>query len=166
MPAALIILSSPRDFYFGLPRVTQFFLLAIVLLTLAFHLSFTPKTVSQGPTILTTVGIFATFVGIALGLSQFDTTNIQASVPALLSGLKTAFWASVFGVGGALTLKFRDFIVGPRQQAGDLEQGDDTTATDLANHLKSINRALVGNEEGSGGVAICVGIDSDELRPG
>ncbi|WP_166484973.1 hypothetical protein [Nitrosomonas eutropha] len=43
------------------------------------------------PTILTTTGIFATFFGIALGLADFDAANIQASIPALLAGLKTAF---------------------------------------------------------------------------
>jgi hypothetical protein len=64
------------------------------------------------PTILTTTGIFFTFLGIALGLAHFDTENIQASIPALLGGLKTAFWASVAGVGGALTIKFRHFFFG------------------------------------------------------
>ena len=66
------------------------------------NIFYNEKAVSFGPTILTTLGIFATFLGIAFGLSEFDANNIQASVPALLGGLKTAFWASVAGVGGAL----------------------------------------------------------------
>lgn len=86
----------------ALPSHTQFFLGFVTLLTLYFHVKYDEKTLTYGPTILTTTGIFATFFGIALGLADFDTTNIQASVPALLSGLKTAFWASVAGVGGAL----------------------------------------------------------------
>ena len=39
------------------------------------------------PTILTMVGILGTFLGITLGLSQFDVQNIDASIPHLLNGL-------------------------------------------------------------------------------
>jgi hypothetical protein len=76
-----------------IPDHAKFFLVAIVIATVAFHIRFTPKSVANGPAILTTTGIFATFLGIAIGLSEFDTTNVQASVPSLLAGLKTAFWA-------------------------------------------------------------------------
>src|SRR5258708_17111300 len=82
-------------------------LAAIFVFWLLFNIFYNEKAVSFGPTILTTLGIFATFLGIAFGLSEFDANNIQASVPALLGGLKTAFWASVAGGGGALLLKFR-----------------------------------------------------------
>lgn len=109
---------------------------------------FSEKTTIYGPTILTTTGIFATFVGIALGLNDFDTQNIQASVPALLGGLKTAFWASVVGVGGALTLKFRHYFGGNTlaYEAGTGADGD-VTAEDLAKLLKGIQQALVGDDE-------------------
>jgi hypothetical protein len=76
------------------------FTLASVLLGAIIHVSNNEKTVEFGPTILTTTGIFLTFLGIAVGLKEFDVSSIQASVPALLGGLKTAFWASVAGVGG------------------------------------------------------------------
>jgi hypothetical protein len=36
---------------------------------------------------------------------DFKTNDIQGSVPELVNGIKTAFWASVAGVGGALLLK-------------------------------------------------------------
>lgn len=85
-------------------------LVIIAALVLYFHLKFSERTSEFAPTILTTAGIFATFLGIALGLLNFDSANIQSSVPELLEGLKTAFWASVFGVGGALSLKIRQFF--------------------------------------------------------
>ncbi len=135
--------------YQGLPIETQFMLAMIVGLIAVFQWNFNSKTVTYGPTILTTTGIFATFLGIAIGLSHFNTTNIQASVPELLTGLKTAFWASVLGVGGALSLKFRDFFLGVRKASGDTPAPDEITAADLANHLISIQRALAGSEEGS-----------------
>ena len=45
-----------------------------------------------------TLGILGTFVGIALGLWNFDTKNIEDSIPQLLAGLKTAFFTSIFGM--------------------------------------------------------------------
>jgi hypothetical protein len=135
----------------GLPQHTQLLLAVIGVGTLWFHWHFSPKTVSNGPTILTTTGIFATFLGIALGLAEFDTANVQASVPALLAGLKTAFWASVAGVGGALSLKFRDHIFGARLAGvpNGAQAADEVTAAHIASHLVGIQRGLVGSEEGS-----------------
>jgi hypothetical protein len=124
-------------------------LAVIAILTFVFHMKYNQKTVAYGPTILTTSGIFATFVGIAIGLSHFNTANIQASVPELLTGLKTAFWASVLGVGGALTLKMRDFFIGTPLRSDEAAAPDEVTAADLANHLVGIQRALAGTEDGS-----------------
>jgi hypothetical protein len=121
----------------------------ITLGTVYFHCRFSHKTVANGPTILTTTGIFATFLGIAMGLAEFEASNIQASVPNLLAGPKTAFWASVAGVGGALTLKFRDHAFGVRASPDVVKAADEVTAADLAAHLSNIHRALVGGEEGS-----------------
>jgi hypothetical protein len=134
--------------YESLPFETQSFIAAIAALGLLFHARFTAKTVAYGPTILTTLGIFATFLAIALGLSKFDSTDVQASVPALLNSLTTAFWASVVGVGSALTLKFRHFFIGSRQRES-LDSEDDVTAADLANHLIGIRRAIAGDDADS-----------------
>jgi DNA anti-recombination protein RmuC len=130
-----------------LPSHTQFFLGFVTFLTLYFHVKYDEKTLTYGPTILTTTGIFATFLGIALGLADFDTTNIQASVPALLAGLKTAFWASVAGVGGALTIKFRHFFIGVKQEVAGSGVEGEITAADLAKLLQSIQQALVGSDD-------------------
>ena len=96
----------------SLSIVSQVFILAIATIWLLFNIRYTTRVVELGPTILTTLGIFGTFLGVAIGLSHFDTTNVQASVPSLLAGLKTAFWASVFGVGAAVQLKLRELMIG------------------------------------------------------
>ncbi len=96
----------------SLPFVSQVFILAIAAIWLLFNIRYNARVAELGPTILTTLGIFGTFLGVALGLSHFDTGNVQASVPALLAGLKTAFWASVFGVGAAVQLKLRELLAG------------------------------------------------------
>ena len=94
----------------ALSNETLFFIIVILLLTVSLHIRYNQKTSEQAPTLLTTVGIFATFFAIALGLLRFDSTNIQESVPALLDSMRTAFWASVFGVGSALTFNFRRLL--------------------------------------------------------
>jgi outer membrane protein OmpA-like peptidoglycan-associated protein len=137
-----------ENWYWALPQQTQFMLAAIFVFWLLFNIFYNEKAVSFGPTILTTLGIFATFLGIALGLSEFDANNVQASVPALLSGLKTAFWASVAGVGGALLLKFRHQFFDRTIIEGTGENGE-VTGADLARLLSGIQTALVGNEETS-----------------
>jgi uncharacterized protein YukE len=80
----------------------------ITMLTVYFHFfHYSTKTVELAPNILTSIGIFGTFLGVALGLWSFDTTDIHGSVPKLMDGLKTAFWSSIAGLLGALTIKLR-----------------------------------------------------------
>jgi hypothetical protein len=130
-----------------LPIETLLFLLIVAGLTVRFHARYGEKAIAYGPTILTTTGIFATFLGIAIGLFNFDQANIQASVPALLGDLKTAFWASVAGVGGALTIKLRHYFFGVQQGVSGSGADGEITATDLAKLLQGIQQALVGDDE-------------------
>ncbi len=57
------------------------------------------------PSVLSTVGVLGTFYGIWLGLLDFDVAAIDSSVPMLLTGLKTAFVTSLWGM--ALSVVFR-----------------------------------------------------------
>ncbi len=50
------------------------------------------------PNVFTTIGVLGTFIGIFIGLQDFDTTNITESIPPLLEGLKTAFLTSIVGI--------------------------------------------------------------------
>ena len=126
-----------------LPTITLISVLFVLLMFVFFHVNYNERTVEFGPTILTTTGIFFTFLGIAIGLIEFDVSNIQASVPALLGGLKTAFLASVVGVGGALTLKFRHYLFA-KKGAGPVTGA---TVDDLADSLRSIHWALAGDSD-------------------
>lgn len=135
------------SFFTTLPIHTLLFLGLISILILYFHIRYDDKTLVYGPTILTTTGIFATFFGIALGLADFDAANIQASIPTLLAGLKTAFWASVAGVGGALTIKFRHFFTNTEQKTTDSENQEKATSADLVELLQNIQQSLVGNND-------------------
>ncbi|WP_018872997.1 hypothetical protein [Thioalkalivibrio sp. ALJ16] len=50
------------------------------------------------PALLTTLGILGTFLGVAIGLLDFDSGRVEASIPALLEGLKLAFVTSIVGI--------------------------------------------------------------------
>ena len=57
--------------------------------------------------LLPILGVIGTFLGICLGLANFDSTKIESSVPQLLQGLKTAFWTSFIGTSWAVFLNIR-----------------------------------------------------------
>ena len=58
------------------------------------------------PMAVITLGIFGTFLGIYLGLLEFDTSDINGSIPKLLEGLKTAFITSLVGMFSSLILRY------------------------------------------------------------
>jgi biopolymer transport protein ExbB/TolQ len=68
---------------------------------------FNPYIFESIPQVFPTIGILGTFIGIAVGLWNFDVDNIESSIPALLSGLKTAFIASIAGI--VLSVVFAKF---------------------------------------------------------
>ncbi|WP_323761867.1 hypothetical protein [Maricaulis sp.] len=99
------------------------------------------------PGLLTTFGVFGTFVGILIGLLGFDVTQVDESVPLLLEGLKTAFWSSVAGMGAAIAFRLLQPLIAPPSGG---------TSTDPIEILQAIEmgigeqtRALSGGEDAS-----------------
>jgi len=65
------------------------------------------------PTMLTTIGILGTFLGISLGLAEFDPSHVgedtdalMASSVSMLQGMKTAFYTSLVGMGASILFAF------------------------------------------------------------
>ena len=52
--------------------------------------------------LLPILGVIETFAGICIGLADFNSNEIEKSVPLLLQGLKTAFWTSLIGTSLAV----------------------------------------------------------------
>jgi DNA anti-recombination protein RmuC len=130
----------------SLPTSTIAFILLIAAGTAFFQIRYNRSDLTYGPVILTMFGILGCFTGIALGLFQFDTNDIQKSVPDLPSGIKTSFWASIAGVVGALTIKARCLLFGPPRLKGDKGfQG--TTTDDLAWLLRSLQQSIAAKED-------------------
>ena len=130
-----------------LPWVTTIFIVVIVVLwAYFFFFRFTPTVVANAPGVLTSLGIFATFVGIATGLADFDTRDVQGSVPALLDGLTTAFWSSIAGIGGAVLIKLKHLVRAGRTDKAEAAH-ESASIDDLADLLSDLNSALVGEEK-------------------
>lgn len=97
--------------------------------------------------IVTVIGVLGTFAGIAWGLLNFDTQNIEASVPLLLDGLKFAFLTSILGIVGSICLKLSSLNERKKQAASE-ETYTGATIDDLANILLLIHKVhqAEGNE--------------------
>ncbi len=97
--------------------------------------------------IVTVIGVLGTFAGIAWGLLNFDTQNIEASVPLLLEGLKFAFLTSIIGIVGSICLKLSSLNERKKQAASE-ETYTGATIDDLANILLLIHKVhqAEGNE--------------------
>ena len=136
-----------------------FFIVAILLVAVYFHIKFDRFSVVHGPEVLTTMGIFGCFTGITIGLFGFDPNNIQDSVPSLLGGIRTAFGASLAGIFAALTIRFAQRF---RKQKDEIESAPVRNATldDVVSSLNFLNKGLLAGTESFANKSI---IKSDEL---
>lgn len=125
---------------------TQFSTVLISSIALLFHIRWSRRATALGPTILTTLGIFFCFAGIAWGLLDFDPNDVRSSVPHLLGGIRTAFWSSVVGIFWALTLKIRVALFGDATvPASGAQEG--SSVDDLARLLVQLNRSIAGGDD-------------------
>ena len=62
------------------------------------------RLINQFPSLISTLGVLFTFIGITVGLVGFDTSDLDTSIPLLLDGLKTAFVTSIMGMLGSMIL--------------------------------------------------------------
>lgn len=59
-----------------------------------------------------TIGIFGTFFGVFIGLINFNTEDITASIPKLINGLQTAFATSIAGLLANLIIRISPNVYG------------------------------------------------------
>lgn len=69
------------------------------------------------PPVFPTLGIFCTALGITIGIWDFNTTDIQGSIPQLLKGLRLAFVATMAGILGLII--FQKIIAIVQKQIDD-----------------------------------------------
>lgn len=110
-----------------------------------------PRVCAFLPSLAASIGIFGTFWGIFVGLSEFDSTNIQASVPPLLEGMKTAFCTSLAGMLGSLVLK--GFYHGMEDNKSSKEDPDKSASSEellvaIKNQLELIQKSMSVDADG------------------
>ncbi len=117
-------------------------LIGLMLILVAyFHgPSYSVQTVRTAPSLLTSFGIFGTFLGIAFGLMRFDSANIEASVPIMIDGLGVAVWSSVVGILGAISIRLRHALQTIRGVADS--EANQVTVVDLNNAIVTLNENL------------------------
>lgn len=97
--------------------------------------------VNSIPQILSTLGVIGTFVGITVGLQAFDVNNINASIPVLLDGLKTAFYTSLVGMG--LSLLLRWFVDAMSDKADNGLSDMQTAQVEICKSIQQMSEAVI-----------------------
>lgn len=141
--------------------VTNIFIWAVIFVFCAAwwcdHKNIHNKFREYAPTLMGALGILGTFIGIIIGLLNFNTESIDASIPVLLGGLKTAFITSIVGMFFAILLNGLDafFFANKRRLLEDNTPAS-VTPEHIHQELKEQNKHLVklisgmsGSEEGS-----------------
>ena len=142
------------------------FLIFVIVMFLVVAISwktwFRRQQVNTVASILTVMGVLGTFIGIYIGLQDFDTDpiKIQGSISTLLEGLKVAFLTSIAGIALSILLKVIVLLIKQTtstltyagatvddlaQLMGDIlaverEEGKETRET-----LRSIEKSLTGD---------------------
>lgn len=130
----------------SLGAFTDVSIVIILLLAIGLHLRWNRRAAAAGPALLTTAGIFFCFAGITWGLVDFAPDDLRDSVPHLLQGIRTSFWASVFGIGCALTIKLRLLFFGePALATSGVPAG--ATVEDLIVQLRQLERSVAGTDD-------------------
>lgn len=95
------------------------------------------------PVLLTTIGLFGTFVGIAIGLGSFDVNAVDSSLPQLLMGMKLAFWTSILGMACSIVYKiiqaFSGFFTSQEKYVG-------VSSDDIYNIMSEQHKVLTRQE--------------------
>ncbi|MDB9891164.1 hypothetical protein OAD74_07305 [Alphaproteobacteria bacterium] len=157
--------------------VSRFFCILILLYTI-FSLVMIRRGVADShriktltdltPGVVTSLGILGTFLGIFLGLLDFNQNNLTASVPKLLEGLKIAFGSSIVGLASAIIFRFsRPLLNSDSTAAGsgaddihselmimnssikDLLKSTNNNEKVTKSGFEKLNNSLTGDEDGS-----------------
>ncbi len=120
--------------------ITYVIIGVIAVMTVYALFSHKPGVAHNGPSILTSLGIFGTFLGITIGLAGFDPDDVRNSISYLFSGIKLAFWTSVAGILGGILVKFRHLFLFPVQPTSEV------TLDDLVNAMRGVESSLTGED--------------------
>ena len=100
------------------------------------------------PNVFVTLGILGTFTGIVYGLQEFDVSTVESSLSGMITGLKSAFYTSIYGI--ILSIGFRKPVAW-RVAAGVVKEPrteQDETLAVMARTLYEIRGLMMTQEQG------------------
>ena len=88
------------------------FIISLICLCFTRNINKREWIINRAPSLLTSLGLFGTFWGVAEGLGYFNAHDIDASVITLLDGMKLAFWTSILGMFYAFLINIINYASG------------------------------------------------------
>lgn len=85
---------------------------------------------------IVSLGVLGTFIGIFMGLQDFDPNNMKNSINTILIGLKTAFFTSIVGMGTAI---FLSIIQKFSKKYIEVNRTSEDILKDISNKLNSLD---------------------------
>lgn len=103
------------------------------------------------PALFTIIGVLGTFIGITIGLADFNVNpgEIENSVARLLSGLKFAFVTSIFGIFSAVGIRIYNLYYAPADDSTDEAELVIKTLQENNELTAKIAKAISSDEEAS-----------------
>jgi hypothetical protein len=113
------------------------FIVGVMMIILAYkdHNSFKMDQHVNYKSMIVSLGILGTFIGIVWGLWHFNTQDVAASVPQLLEGLKLAFLTSILGMAVSVFLSVL-------QAQPEKKRETDTILLEMKEQLEKANQTL------------------------
>jgi len=126
-------------------------LVFVAILSLFLKFRNDPSRSKSLPSLFTIIGVFGTFLGIAMGLAGFDVSagEIENSVASLLDGLKSAFWTSILGISSAIYMRWKNLYTAPADDS--MDETEEVIAILKENNrlTERIAKAISSDEEAS-----------------
>ena len=128
-------------------------LLSLAVLLYSFSKGRLPTLTAHAPALLASLGILGTFVGIVVGLLDFNPQQLDESIEGLLEGLKTAFVSSIAGIAAGLIFRIATtFLKVKSPDKAEVEIGPEDIFEILKEQkdlLQATKEAIAGSEESS-----------------
>ena len=97
-------------------------------------------------TTVVSLGLLGTFGGIMYGLWIFKVDQIDASIPQLLEGLKTAFLTSIAGMLSSLLLRLAPGFYGIKKEVENKEEITDKQLFEVLEHIEKNTQLATSRE--------------------
>ncbi len=125
-------------------NIVTIFAAVIILFTPYFLRNNKSLSIGQIGGITLTAGITGTFFGVFIGLLNFDSLNIEESVPELLDGLKLAFTTSLAGLIANILTKLNPKIYGLVQPVESDDVGEEIIKSlkAMENENKAVSESI------------------------